>query len=807
MGPGSEGQAKARRRSDLGALALIVLFTCVLFGPVLAGGGSNLLGTLSGDGRSQFLCWRVYGFSRLAEGGFPLWNPYVFLGMPFVGNIQSAMFYPTNYLMLLMPPDQAINLGIVLNLLLGGLFAYLLARRLDIGPVGATVTALVFMYGGPQFLRIYEGHWVHLCAITWIPLLILATEMVIRRGKLAWALVGGIAVAMQMFGGHPQYLFYSAIAALIYFALRMCISPPYPGGLLPSLKRLFLFGFMFAAAIGLCAAQLFPSLELLSLSARRARLSYEWISQYSFAPENLLTTFVPTLFGDGRAVLYWGRNNIWEMSLYISAAGVALVLLSLRRLRERRVVICGLCALALIVLALGRHTLLLRALYHTTPGFDLFRCVARFMAPALLFLGLLAGFGTQRLLSRVPGKGAKAFPVTLIVFPAALLTASAAGYGWGGVPSWWDGLLRWLLSFKERIPAYFDPAEFTLPVRQAAYFMAWNGLFIAAALCMGLAIVVFASSLLKPHVGRVLLVIGLLMLLCGDVYCHSSRYLVTYDAEEWSWDEEVLDFFDSQSQPFRVSSPSTWAIGSSDPMVYRVASLEGIEPNVPYRFNDLFWFTQQRSTEEMRTSYQIGRASPLFDLLNLQYVVRSNTEKMMMLPNEETRVSTPRFVVKERIGAMPRAFMVHAYDILTDESKVLERLASLDFRKTALLEKRPSIEPREPAEPSSVFVESYLPERVVLKVSAAAPGLLVLSDMYYPGWTAELDGSPAEILCADYVLRAVAVQEGEHTVEFRYEPFSFKLGLWVSVLSWGGLVTYFIVLLAKRKRTANVSSI
>ncbi len=506
------------------------------------------------------------------------------------------------------------------------------------------------------------------------------------------------------------------------------------------------------------------------------------------------------MFGDDRLVPYWGRYNIWEMSLYLSATGVVLIVLAARRFRERLVFICGLLAAALILLALGRHTPLLRLLYHTTPGFDLFRSMARFMAPALLFLALLAGFGAQRLISHVPGKGVRTVPISLIVFPAILLVAAAAGYGWGDMPGWWPRLQRWLLGFGERLRVYISPAEFTEQTVRNSYIMAWLSLVRAGYLCGGLAIVALVSSVLRPRAGRVLLVVGILGLLCGDLYNYCSRYIVTFDANTWIWDEEVSEFFTSQREPFRVSSPATWADGPSDPMMYGVGTLEGIEPNVPNRFNALFRFTQAEPADVMRTSYHIARHSPVFDLLNLRYVVRSNAESATRPPDEIERFSSPRLVVTERKSSMPRAFVVHTYEIIADEKRALGRLTSMNYRKAALLEKRPSIEPQEPDSPSSVVVEEYLPERVVLNVACDAPGLLVLSDIYYPGWIAEVDGSRAEILRADYALRAVALPEGKHTVEFRYEPFWFKFGAWTSGLSWAALVTYFIGSLARKRR-------
>jgi hypothetical protein len=141
------------------------------------------------------------------------------------------------------------------------------------------------------------------------------------------------------------------------------------------------------------------------------------------------------------------------------------------------------------------------------------------------------------------------------------------------------------------------------------------------------------------------------------------------------------------------------------------------------------------------------------------------------------------YVVYENPGALPRAFVVPAAAPLPDRAEVLAALRKTDFRRTVLLEDYiPG--PGTPSDGGSLrpaAVSEYRPNRVVIEVDEGAPGYLVLTDLWYPGWTCTIDGEPARVYRANYVFRAVAVPEGKRTVVFRFEPASYRWGKRISL--------------------------
>jgi hypothetical protein len=149
----------------------------------------------------------------------------------------------------------------------------------------------------------------------------------------------------------------------------------------------------------------------------------------------------------------------------------------------------------------------------------------------------------------------------------------------------------------------------------------------------------------------------------------------------------------------------------------------------------------------------------------------------------------------------PRAWFVTQAEIAGDAA-ILEKIAdpAFDRWQIALLEPEagPYLKLLEQAGPQQVELDGFQVSRRALhasqltyQISAAAPALLILSEPYYPGWQATLDGRPAPVLRADYILRAVPVPAGEHTLQLRFQPLSFTIGAIISGITVLAMVLAF----------------
>ena len=205
------------------ALAMLTLatLTLIMFGDVLFSPDGRILSKKGLDLSTAEMFYRDFEFREIKKGNFPLWNPHLFSGTPFFDGVQSTALYPPNYLHLLFPLPQAINIGIALHTFLLGCFMYLWTAHRQLHPLACTLSAVLIMFSGPYFMHIYAGHLGNLCAMTWVPLILLTIDGLFDRPSAGWCLLGIFAVTMQIFATQPQYVYYTAITAGIYGSLSL----------------------------------------------------------------------------------------------------------------------------------------------------------------------------------------------------------------------------------------------------------------------------------------------------------------------------------------------------------------------------------------------------------------------------------------------------------------------------------------------------------------------------------------------------------------------------------------------------------
>jgi len=205
-----------------------------------------------------------------------------------------------------------------------------------------------------------------------------------------------------------------------------------------------------------------------------------------------------------------------------------------------------------------------------------------------------------------------------------------------------------------------------------------------------------------------------------------------------------------------------------------------------------------------------GLDSPLLDLLNVRYIVvpavaQSEQSVLRELKDIHPAVySDDQVDVLENRDALPRAWIVHsARQAPRTETLQLLNSGAVDPRRTALLERPPP----DLARPDDVSadraqIKTYEADRIRLRTSTGASGLLVLSEAYFPAWKAYVDGRPVPLYVADHVLRAVPVPAGAHTVELRYESWSLRVGMAISLISYLALIALAVARARRRRKSA-----
>jgi hypothetical protein len=770
-------------RDDGIAAGFLFALTVFYFLPVLAAGGSRILSAEGADVWNQYFYWRHFGFNALALGELPLWNPYIFSGAPYIAGIQSAIFYPLNVIYLLFDTAFATNLSVALHCFLASFFTYVYARYLGLMPVAASLSGVTFAYGAPYFLHIFAGHLSNLSTMAWLPLLFLSIEAFLRKGRMIYPLLGGLVLAIQVFAGHPQYLFYSGIAVGCYFALNLIIARERH-------RLAFLlggFGLFMASGIALSAVQLFPAVELTRHSVREA-LTYEWVSMFSLPPEKLSTLLLRDFFGDALTVPYWGKNYLWEMSLYLGLVSLVAAATAMIIDRSRAVKIFSALAVLSLLLAFGKYTPLLKILYTFVPGFDLFRGLSKFVFVFAFAAAMLAGYGLRKIDDLAKSDVRKLIRLSIAVGGLALVLLAMAGafylVGANG--------LRTLIASVQQSEDIFSvaPAPAGKFLTDAFENILLNTLG-AAVILLGLAGVLFAGPKLK-NLSQPLVSVLVVGLAVADLWLFGFRYLVTFDPARLSRDHELQSVLKQEKEPFRVASPmfSMVNVGLLD----GIENVGGYDAIVLKRYSDFIGVSQGLSADQPNIVMTSERFSPMLRLLNVKYYLLEAGMKFptpALVPVFENH----RYKVYRDDRALPRSYIVHDVRFVRSEKEALQTLADPAFRPevSAVVEEMLHNLPNDPERrsPKPAIVSRSL-NSISLEAEPTAPGLLVLSDAYYPGWKAFVAGKESKVYRTNSVIRGVLVPQGRHRIEFRYDPASFKVGAATSLITLVLLLGYLL---------------
>lgn len=392
---------------ELLTCGICLLSPLIFFGrPLLAG---RVL--LTSDILDFFWPYHQLWATYVQDGIAPLWNPYLFSGMPFLADPQSVTLYPLNALFLIFPSLTAIQIYALLGYALLTVFTYYFMRTLKQSRLAGLCAALSLSYG--LYMVIHWPHLTILHVVLWLPLQLGLTEQLAATRRVRYAVLLAVALAMQVFGGNPQFLLYSVIVLVGYQLAHLAFAREHRGRLITCFGMAFLLGLM------LSAAQLLPSVELALLSSRQA-LSYEQFSAYSMRPVMLIQLVAPFLFGAPSDFLYSVRPFVpgwhWEVVFYAGAVPL-LCLLSLpvvRKWSSWREMFWWTVFFVGLVLAFGNNTPIYPMLFRF-PVFNWFRSAGRHLFLVSLALAIIAGFRIERLLHAGRMVIARTFGIFLIV--------------------------------------------------------------------------------------------------------------------------------------------------------------------------------------------------------------------------------------------------------------------------------------------------------------------------------------------------------------------------------------------------------
>ncbi|MEW6096398.1 MAG: YfhO family protein [bacterium] len=712
---------------------------------------------------------RELATSSLHEGKITLWNPYIFCGNPLFST-NSVSFAPLNLLFLFFDPLIAYSLILICQMLLSGIFMYLFLRSsLSLGIFGALIGSICYEFSGFSII------WLEMGVLSGylLPLILFLVDKTIIKRNIFYASLSGVVLGLQLLSSFLQMGLFVILITMSYSLFRLWGQ---------RLKYLLLVILIFIFGFSLAAIQLIPSYELIKNAQRESIKDYRLLSPLPW--QDLVTFLIPNYYGNPVDYNYniirenfhyifkkYGfdlpplhpkrgimEDNYNEHCAYMGILPLILALLAIFIKRNKNTIFWASFTLLSLLLVLG--TPLYYLFYLIVPGGNKL-IICRLIFLYTFGISVLAGLGSNYILSNV--KKVKVLSGGIIlVFGLIIIMSFYLGK---------------------------QVTNYLMDMTLQNHFTLLNTDFLYPALLL------FASwiTLLSINKARDLYVKAIILLIIiVDLFIFGLRYNPFVPKHVIYATTPSLKFLmDRCNEEKSRILAFEHLLPVSVNIAYGLETVEGYDGMFPKRYDEFMNLVDPFSSpwENAREIMFPSRTNrKLLCLLNTKYIF---TSQKLKSDNLKLVFDSDKGKIYEDKNALPRAFIVYKYKVIKDKDKIFKELVSRKFnpQEYVILEERPKTADRgqrtEDRRQRTGDIEpeiiKYKNEEVVIRCRMKDDGFLVLSDTYYPGWQVYVDGSKEKIFCANYTLRAVYLTEGEHLVEFRYSPLSFKIGSFISI--------------------------
>ena len=732
------------RHKDLQAIAALLLlwllFFWRLFTPIAADQASIAIGDFSG----QFFTWATYQYQRMSAGEIPLWNPYNYGGLPFIGDPQAAVFYPPRWITIGLSSllgdwnYNSLQVEMTFHVLLYTILMYAFVRRLTLqqthSRLAAFAAAVIIGYGGyttgyvPLQLAVLE-------AAVWLPLSALGVLEATRGRTLSprFIALAGFGIGLSWLAGHPQSSWFLTYVIAGYFAYRCYAGRhgwrAFVGGL----------GLLSIVSVGVTAVTMIPGLEYLGRATRDA---LDFAAKGNGFP-----------FRDIAQLVFPGSVSQWS-PLYLGIPALFFVGVAVLR-RAPDSMFWLLAACAGLLLSLGDNSAFYHAVYNFMPGLRYFRGQERSAFVVANSMTILAGIGVAAA-ANWPNQAHK----RRAIYTWGWFTRIVVGIAIAGFFAWMHDGGRWgnLFEIAARsalatVAAYFVIERFLANASRNQYQLALSALIVFE---------LFSVNIDNPH--------------NYDSVPYNEQLPMSPPALVRAVKQD-----DNNGQPFRVDA---WrGLYDNRGSIYEVMDIRGISPLILKGPDDII--------------YANYVDNPLaWELFAVKYVFSG--EEKLSVPSQMIGSGHDWYgpVHLHRL-ADPRPFarLYSEADVVDSDQWALELMGDIRYheREKIVIHQPPILDLPGTASGGRVAVNSFAPEEITLAIDAPANAILSLSLPHYPGWEAHLNGKPSEIIRAYAGLSAVEIPAGQHRLTLVFAPPTYAIGAFISLATWLGLALFAIL--------------
>ena len=708
----------------------------------------------------QMYPWRIEAIRQWKEGNVPLWNPYSFSGTPLLANFQSASLYPLNTLFLFLKETTAWTVLIALQPLLAIFFTFLYLRIMKLSILASLFGGI--SYGISGFMTVWLEYNTVGHIMAWFPLALYAIEH-FNPTLLT------ISITLSLLSGHPQVALYAILFTSIYAAFR-----------LQGKNKLYALLSLFVG-FGISAVQLVPGIELLSVAAR-ANHSYEQMMKtILIQPWQILMAFFPNLYGNPVSRTYWPLDTYVGKVTSIGLIPLFFLLSSIRLYKESLI---------------------------------------RFYALSILFLGIYitANPITALLYSfSIPIISSSSPTLSIFIFSFCLSVLAAFG-----VDLW----IQETHSVKKLIIRAIEVCAgiliiasifMLLPSLKTHASVALRALFYGGAISALTVCIFYIAIRYKKWMIPILWI--LLAIHFFDLSYAFFKFNPFVPTSYMYPDHTVSDYLKSQKKPMRFWGYGTAAIDANIPTLWRVYSPNGYDPLYPKWYGEFIGASKDGKLLRLFGNNNRSDATIASGFGEADF--QDNTYRKQILRS----LGVSLIIDRQENGTSEKTFPPKNYSlttvsdwrVFTDiDAPLIVRIATRssvantkeDFERIFF---HPSFNPKadvivsDPAIPTlsgngSVEMNIYSPNFIQATTKTKGITMLVIADTYYKGWNAYIDKNPAPLYRVNWTMNGILLPEGDHTIDFLYEPISFTIGLWASALSLGLLVGIVVFTHQKRKQ-------
>ncbi|MDZ7859649.1 MAG: YfhO family protein [Candidatus Krumholzibacteriota bacterium] len=732
------------------------------------------------------------GKEALDSGIYPLWNPYLFSGMPsFSSMAYNPYVYPLSWITHFLHKSLAFPrmTWLILHYFLAGVGIYLLLRSFGVLSSVSLISGVLFIML-PNYLAMgANGHGSKACAVAFMPFAVLfARRLLSGDRKIMMAGLLSLTLGVQMLRGHVQisYYTYLVVGLLFIFETVYLFRKGKKKDLAVNTILIFL---SFIIAAGIASILIMPLKHYAQFSIRGGGagggLEYGYATSWSLHPKEMLTFVFPWAFGFGK-MTYWGYMPFTDYPNYLGIVTALFSGAALFLIKTRWKWFLAITALLSTLLSFGKFFPLFGFMFKYFPYFNKFRVPVMVLIVQQLMVVVLMGLGIQKFVNLYSegvlfsSKSRKVFKYSIIACAVVLFLVFVASSGIQ------ERILNSRVADKVR---YADKAAegFT------------KDLITRIFLLTAVAAILLVASVKKIRKGYLILVLAAvlfldLFLLSNSIihpertWGHEGMRIVKSgeEREKYKEPDEAIKFLKKDESFYRIFPAPAAGLGRWSHSVFPFSEnkymISGLFSTGGYHAAKLQIY--QNVMDKMFELFN-SRTVPLqiLNMLNVKYIFSYNP-----LFNENATFplvwKQGSKCIYENTRVLPRIFFVDRMKVLEPE-KMLDFIASSKFNpaKQVLLEKPVSLEIGS-AQGSHAEIKSYGLNSIKIDAHVENSCIMVLSEIYYPDWRVEVDGEEKEILRADYCLRALPLKEGDHKINFNYQPRVIEASLTLSIISF-----------------------